>query len=242
MLSGLDLAVVGISGLVAALVGSVAGTGGTLVLMPVLVMYFGIQDATVLVTIGNLSANLSRTAINRRDLDLRVVAWFALGAVPLSILGTWLFTITAPPVLTRLLGAFLLTVLVWRRLKPVPPPKRGPVWFLPVGAGFGFLSGLVSGIGALMAPFYLAYGLTRNAYIGTDAFATVFMQVTKLATFGATQFISWRVVVPGLLLVPCMIVGTVMGRRLVDRLSERAFSLLIEAVMLGSGLLFLVRG
>lgn len=242
MLNWLDLAVVCATGFASAFIGSVAGTGGTLVLMPVLVIYFGIQDATVLITVGNLAANLSRTAVNWRELDLKVVAWFALGAIPLSVLGTWLFTISAPEYMARLLGAFILAVVVWRRLKPHPPPKREAVWFLPVGAGFGFLSGLVPGVGVLMVPFYLAHGLTRNAYIGTDAFATVFMQVTKLATLGAAQFVTAAVVVNGLVLVPFMIFGTLIGRRLVDRLSERVFALLIEAVMVVSGLNFLVRG
>ena len=41
------------------------------------------------------------------------------------------------------------------------------------GAGvFGFLYGLTEGIGALMAPVFLAYGLVKGAYIGTDALST----------------------------------------------------------------------
>jgi uncharacterized protein len=237
-----DLAVVCGTGFCAALVGSVAGTGGTLLLMPVLILYFGIQDATVLVTVGNLSANISRSVVNRRELEWRVVMWFALGAVPLSILGTWLFTLAAPGFLTRLFGAFMLGVVIWRHLRTHPPKKRSPVWFLPVGATFGFLSGLVAGVGPLMAPFYLAYGLTRNGYIGTDALATVFMQTTKLATLGAAQFVTWPVVVNGMLLVPFMIAGTIAGKHLVDRLSERAFGLMMEGVMVVAGLRFLFKG
>jgi uncharacterized protein len=242
VLSWLDLTVVCGTGLVAALVGSIAGTGGTLVMMPVLVLYFGIQDATVLVTIGNLAANISRTVFSRKELDLPVVWWYALGAVPMAILGTYLFTLAAPTLLTRLLGAFLLAVVVWRRVHAHPPKLRAAVWFLPVGVVFGFISGLVSGVGALVAPFYLAYGLTRNAYIGTDAFATVFMQVAKLGTFGATRFVSWPVLVSGMALVPCMIAGTWLGKHVLDRVSERAFSGMMEIVMVAAGCGFLLRG
>jgi uncharacterized membrane protein YfcA len=237
-----DLAVICGTGLVAAFVGSVAGTGGTQLLLPVLVLYFGIQDATVLVTVGNLSANLSRTVVNRKELDLKVVGWFALGALPLAVLGTWLFTLAAPAFLTRLLGAFMLGVVVWRRVNPHPPRKRAAVWFLPVGAGFGFLSGLVAGIGPLMAPFYLAYGLTRNAYIGTDAFATVFMQAAKLGTLGARHFVTAPVALNALALVPFMIGGTLLGKRLLERMPEKVFAAIIEAVMVVAGLKFLIAG
>jgi uncharacterized protein len=242
VLDWLDLGFVAFTALASAFVGSVAGSGGTLVLMPVLVLYFGIQEATVLVTVANLSANLSRAFFNRRELDLKVVGWFILGAMPLSILGTWLFTITAPDFLTRLLGGFLLVMVVWRHIKTRPLPKRSAAWFFPVGAGYGFLSGLVSAAGALVAPFYLAYGLSRNAYIGTDALATAFMQSTKLATLGAAHFVSWTVFAKGLLLVPFMIVGTLTGKHLLARLSERTFALIIEAVMILAGVHFLIRG
>ena len=75
-----------------------------------------------------------------------------------------------------------------------------------------------------------------------DAFATVFMQSTKLATFGASRFVNWDSVVYGLVLVPCMVTGTFIGKHTLDRLSERLFALIIEAVMVVSGLNFLLRG
>src|SRR5215475_13530165 len=91
--------------------GSVAGTGGTAVLLPVLVQYFGIQAAVPMVTLANLAANVSRAVVHGREVDRSVVAWFTLGSLPLSVFGTWLFTVATPEVLTRLLGAFLLAVV-----------------------------------------------------------------------------------------------------------------------------------
>ncbi len=34
-----------------------------------------------------------------------------------------------------------------------------------------------------MAPFFLAYGLVKGAYIGTKALSTVVMHVTKLGAY-----------------------------------------------------------
>ena len=45
---------------------------------------------------------------NRRDLVWPVAGWFALGAVPLAVLGGLLFAAAPAPFLTRVLGAFLL--------------------------------------------------------------------------------------------------------------------------------------
>lgn len=238
----LDIAVLASTALFSAVLGSVAGTGGTAVLLPVLVHYFGIQVAVPIVTLANCAANMSRAVIHRHEVDRQVVVWFTIGSLPLTVLGTWLFTVAAPEVLTRLLGAFLLAMVVWRRLWPMPAKQRSPTWFLPLGVGFGLLNGLVSGIGPLMAPFFLAYGLMKGSYIGTDALLTVFMQGTKLAVFGGTQFLTLPVFVYGALLVPCMFAGALLGKRLLDRLPTWGFTLIIEFTLVLAGLDFLLRG
>jgi uncharacterized membrane protein YfcA len=237
-----DLPVLGLVAAFSAFVGSVAGSGGSTILLPVLVLFYGIRDAVPIIAIANLSANVSRVAINRREIVFPVVGWFALGAIPMDALGAWLFTITAPELLTRLLGALLITVVVWRRLRPRPPAQRSAVWFLPVGAGFGFLEGIMGSVGPLMAPFFLAFGLVKNAYIGTDALATVAMQSTKLTVFGGARLLTPNILVAGFTLVPFMILGTIVGKRTLDLLPERVFMLLIEGVLVLAGLNFLIRG
>ena len=238
----IDLLILSATALFSAILGSVAGTGGASVLLPVLVYYFGIQAAVPMVTLANLTANISRVWVHWREIDRRVVLWFILGAVPLTILGTWIFTRAEPGLLTRLLGAFLLIVVAWRRLRPKPPGGMAAVWFLPLGAGFGLLNGLVSGIGPLMAPFFLGYGLLRGAYIGTDALATVFMQGTKLAMFGVTNFLSTTVLLHGGLLIPFMVLGPMIGKRVLDRLPNWVFAAILELTLVVAGLDFLLRG
>lgn len=62
---------------------------------------------------GELVGNGSRVWFNRRELDCRIVGWFALGAVPTALAGGLLFARAPLAFLTRLLGAFLLVVIVF---------------------------------------------------------------------------------------------------------------------------------
>ena len=242
MLDAVGLSLVALTALFSALLGSVAGSGGSAVLLPVLVLYFGIRDAVAIITIANLAANVSRAVINRREIVFPVVGWFALGTVPTALLGAYLFTITAPETLTHLLGAVLIGLVLWRRLRPMLPTKRSVRWFFPVGATFGFLEGVIGSAGPLMAPFFLAFGLVKGAYIGTDALATVAIQTSKLAVFGGAELIGTRELAMGLTLVPFMIAGTLVGKKLLDRVSERAFAGIVEVMLVAAGLNFLVRG
>src|SRR2546426_12443311 len=92
----------------------------------------------------------------------------------------------------------------------------------------------------MYAPFFLAYGLVKGAYIGTEALATVVMHLAKLAAYQGTAILTLRAVAVGLALGPIMIFGSYAGKRILDRLPERTFVLIIELVLAGTGLWFLV--
>jgi hypothetical protein len=88
-MDALDIGVLAGTALFSTMLGSVAGTGGTTVLLPVLVHYFGIQAAVPMVTLANLAANVSRAVVHGREVDRPVVGWFTLGSLPLTVLGAW---------------------------------------------------------------------------------------------------------------------------------------------------------
>lgn len=237
-----DLLLVATAAFIAATLAAVAGFGGAAVLLPVLVASFGVRDAIPILTVAQLIGNGSRVWFNRRELQLPVVGWFALGAVPFAFAGGLLFAAAPLSPLTRLLGLFLLLTVAWRHLRP-GPPRRPPLRsFALIGALFSFLSALLGSVGPLMAPFFLAYGLVKGAYIGTEALSTVVMHVTKLVAYGQASILTLRSLAIGVALGPLMVVGSALGKRIVDRLPERAFVLLIEAVLVVAGLSFLVGG
>lgn len=237
-----ELLLLGGAALLASTLAAVAGFGGAAVLLPVLVAAFGIRDAIPILTVAQLIGNGARVILNRHELDLRVVGWFALGGVPAALVGGVLFAHAPLTALTRVLGAFLLLVVAWRHLRPGPPRRLPLPAFAPLGAIFSFLSALLGSVGPLMAPFFLAYGLVKGAYIGTEALTTVVMHVTKLVAYGGTSILSVGSVGIGLALGPLMIAGSFVGKRIVDRLPERIFVAIIELVLVAAGLSFLIRG
>lgn len=227
--------------LLASTLAGVTGFGGAAVLLPALVAIFGIREAVPILTVAQLIGNASRVWFNRRELNWRVVAWFALGALPLALLGGYLFAKAPLAPLTRLLGVFLLLVVVWRHARP--KPASFPVAsFAGIGAGASFLSALLGSVGPIMAPFFLGYGLVKSAYIGTEALSTVVMRIATLFAYHQTAVLTAFDVWIGLLLGPVMILGSFLGKRIVDRLPEKAFVAIIEGVLVVAGLLFLILG
>ena len=241
-MSVLNLILLAGGAFVASMLAAVAGFGGAAVLLPLLVPIFGVREAIPILTVAQLLGNLSRAWFNQRELDLRVVGWFALTGVPAALVGGFLFASAPLPFLTRLLGIFLISVVVYRRAgrsSAMRIPLRG---FAIVGAVFSFLSALLGSVGPIMIPFFLAYGLVKGALIGTEALATVVMHVTKLIAYGSTAVLTRHSITVGLGLGVIMIFGSLIGKKILDRLPERIFVFLIEATLLVAGLRFLIYG
>jgi uncharacterized membrane protein YfcA len=241
-LNWLDTPVLIGTALLAALIGSVTGGGVTIILLPVLVFHFGIQVAMPIVTLALFAAGASRVAVYRRDIDVPVVLWFTLGSLPLTGVGTYLFTIAAPDLLTRVLGGFLIGAVVCQRRFTKPLSTFATAWFLPIGAAFGFLTGITAAVATVLAPFFLGYGLRKGAYVGTLGLNVFIIQIVKLAVFGSRNFLHPPVLLYGTLLVPFMIGGTMLGKKLLERVSEPFFIVMIEVVMILAGLNFIIRG
>lgn len=229
-------------GFVAGTVAAVSGFGGAAILTPALVAFFGMRDAVPILTVAQLIGNGSRVWFNRRELDWAVVRWFALGAIPLALLGGTLFARAPLSALTRLLGAFLIALVIWHRTGRTLPRVRSVRSFAAIGAISSFISALLGTVGPLTAPLFLSYGLVKGAYIGTEALATVIVHLTKLVAYGQASLLGSRTLAVGLALGPTLVAGSWVGKQLVDRLPERAFVLLIDGVLLVAGLLFVWRG
>jgi uncharacterized membrane protein YfcA len=219
---------------------AVAGFGGATLLLPVFVAVFGARDAVAILTVAQLASNASRVWFNRGEVDRRLVGVFGAGAVPAAIVGSLLFATAPLPALTRVIGAFLLLMVLWRRLRPAA--RLDDRAFAAVGAASGFGSALVGSVGPMAAPFFLARGLVRGGYIGTEAAAAVVTHLTKLVVFGAAAVLTLRLGLIGLALAPAATAGAWLGKRIVDRLPVATFVALVEVGLVAAGLLLLMGG
>ena len=235
----LRLLLLAVTALIAATLAAVTGFGGAAVLLPILVLVFGLRDAIPILTVAQLIGNTSRVWFNRVELDWRVVAWFALGGIPTALVGGVVFAHAPLAALTRVLGGFLILIVIWRHLPNTSKWKPSLKSFALVGAGSSFLSALLGSVGPLMAPFFLAYGLVKGAYIGTEALSTVVMHSAKLVAYRESAILPLHSVLIGLALGPLMVAGSFAGKRIVDRLPERGFVLIIDLTLVAAGFLFI---
>ena len=165
----------------------------------------------------------------------------AKSSAPLNI-GGIIFAKAPGTALVRALGVFLVLMVVYRHTqwgKHRTMTLRG---FIPLGATSGILSAVLGTVGPFAAPFFLAFGLVRGVYIGTEAMTAVIMHITKLAVYGSYALIGLRTLLIGLAIGAVMLLGTFIGKNLLNKVPDRVFPYIIEGAMLTSGVVFIIRG
>ena len=230
----------GAAAIVASSIGGVAGFGTGAIMIPVIAWTMGPKATVPVLTVGMFIGSGARLWFNRHDVDVRVAGAYLIGAIPCGVLGAMLYSSIEGPWISRLLGAFLLVAVPGRRWLTAHGLRVRLSHFPLIGGVFGFLGSLVGAIGPVVSPFFLAHGLMRGAYVSTDALCTVGNYLTRGLVFQRYQLMTEATVVVGLYIGVIMIGGAWIGRRLLDRLSERRFLRLIEALLIVCGLQMLL--
>lgn len=234
--------VVGATALFAATLGGITGMSTGIIALPILAFAFGVREAVPIVTVAILFTTASRAVANRTFINRRVVLWYSLGAVPSATVGGIVFAHAPAGLLARALGFFLLALVAWRHL-PLGREQRIPLrGFAVLGLGQGFLSALFGGAGPFGAHFFLAYGLLRNAFVGTVAVGTFFVNVIKATVYGQFDLVDRDLLVVAVAVGLVMAVGAYAGSRIVKYVSDRAFIFIVEGAMLLSGVALLATG
>lgn len=222
-----------ISGWLAATVSGAAGFGGALLLLPILALTVGGKAAVPVLTIAQLLGNMSRAGFGWREIRWRPALIFSAGAVPASVLGSRLFIALPPAMILRLIGVFLLVVVGLRHTRL----GNGQVheWLLaPAGAAVGFLSAVAGSAGPLGAAVFLGLKLPAQAYVASEAVTAVFLHLAKSIMYGRYSAMTSGDLLRGLVLGGAMVAGSWTGRKLIDRLPEKGFALLVEVLLIVS--------
>jgi uncharacterized protein len=226
-------------GLVAGTLSGIVGFGASIMLMPALMLAFGPQEAVPIMAIAALLANFSRVVVWWREVDWRANAYYCVTAIPAAALGARTLLILDPRVVEGTLGVLFLLMIPARRWL-LAQGLRIKAWhLLLVGAGIGFLSGMVASTGPINTPFFLAYGLIKGAYLATEAMGSMAIGITKALVFRRFDALPFETVLHGLIVGASLMVGSRLAKGFVLRLDAHQFRVLMDCLLAGAGIVLL---
>lgn len=226
-------------GLVAGTLGGIVGFGASIMLMPALVLVFGPQRAVPIMAIAGIMGNASRVAAWWNEVNWRTTLAFSAGAIPGVVLGARTLLALPPGVVEAFLGVFFIALIPVRRWMAVQHWKLNLWHMAAVGAGIGFLSGIVASTGPLNTPFFLMHGLVKGAFLGTEAAASMVMFIAKAITFRSLGALPLPVITEGLIVGSSLVAGAFIGKHYVRLIAPEKFKLLMDGLLLVAGVVML---
>ena len=226
-------------GLVSGTLSGIVGFGASIMLMPVLMLAFGPLEAVPIMAIAALLANFSRVVVWWREVDWRANTYYCATAIPAAALGARTLLILEPRLVEGILGAMFLLMIPARRWLLARGLRINAWQMALVGAGIGFLSGMVASTGPINTPFYLAYGLVKGGYLATEALGSMAIGITKAIVFQRFNALPWETVARGLVIGATLMIGSRLAKGFVLRLDAHQFRVLMDCLLAGAGLMLL---
>lgn len=134
--------------------------------------------------------------------------------------------------LRPILGAVVLVLALLQSLRMWRPDAFAHVpharWFaVSLGLVTGFTTMLVNGAGPIVALYLLAVSLPKYEFVGTSAWFFLIINVFKLPFSTSLGLIDPHTLAINALLAPCVVVGLLVGRRLVRVVPQKLFDSLL---------------
>ena len=207
-----------------------AGLGGSLVLVPTLVLFLGTKEGVALAALLLAGNNVLKIVAYRKTLPFRAAAGITVLIVIGAAAGSALLVEAPTGLVTGAVVAMFVMTIVAERMD-LGSARAG---FAPLLAlASGALSGFSGTSGPLKGAAIRNLDLDRRHFVGAASLASFAGDATKTAIFADSQLLGRTSVLLALASVPLMALGTLTGSRLNSRIGEQSFAVLFWTVMGG---------
>lgn len=223
--------------LLAEIIGTVGGFGSSVFFVPIGNFYFDFHSVLGLTAVFHLSSNLSKIALFRNGLDKKLLLYIGLPSALFVILGGILSKYLQSYWLEILLGIFLVAMSLVFLIKKdliIPPNKKNAT----LGGVFsGFSAGLLGTGGAIRGLTMAAFNLEKSVFIATSAAIDMMIDLSRTVVYYQNGFIHQHdmVYVPFLFVIG--LVGSYLGKQLLDYIPQVKFRMISLVLILLIGLI-----
>lgn len=241
----LQVLILTIAAFITATISGTIGMGGGTLLLATMFCFLPHGQAIPVHATVQLVSNGTRVLALWKHVDWPTVARFAIGAIPGGAAGAvLLWSLGEPdrtePYLKALIGIYVLAITF------VPIPKGGSrpggrFDFTILGFVGGSAAVTVGAVGPLIAPLFARRNFVKEHLVATKAVCQTMLHVVKIPTFavlGTIQYANFSVLIVAMIVV--VVPGTLLGKRILSRVSPGSFVALYRIAMAVAGLKVLV--
>ena len=223
------------AGLVAGLISGTVGFGGSLILLPTVTSFFGIEVAVPMATVAQLLSNIFRMGAGVKAIRWRKVWQFLILAAPLTVAGAYGFVVVPKELMTRILCAVLVIFAILELYQKITLPKSRMTMI--VGGGIsGVINGLLCLSGPVSSAVFLTLGLSPVAYIATEAASATIMHIVQMVMYGEFGLLDIKVLLDGIYIGVAMSLGNFFAMKRIQTIKRRNYRKIVAVVMIAASI------
>ena len=229
----MDIVLIAALTLLASTVGTFTGFGTSTIMVPVLAAFLPLPQVLLLVGIIHWFGDIWKILLFRSGARWTLILLFGGTGIVASVIGGLLVFQTPEGVLARALGAFLLVYVAFIFAKPRFKVPQTTLTAISGGLLHGFAAGIFGMGGAVRGAFLAAFDLPKAVYILTSGAIGLIVDSGRIATYWSQGASFETRLLWGLLLfVPVSFAGAKIAERIVERVPQERFRVVV-AVFLG---------
>ena len=222
------LGIITIVALLGSLISGVFGIGGGILLISVMAQYF---SPTILIPLHAsvlLVSNISRSAMNFKNIKWKITLHFAWGC-PIGVALASFFVTKIPEGAFQIILGSSIILLTWMPKIKKTPKIHGKFFLL--GLCSSFLSMFIGATGPLIMAFYSRENLSKEELVATESAGQIFTHSLKIISY---TFLGFQVVEYGpLLSVFCLaaIIGAALSKMILTKISDKLFTIGLKTLL-----------
>lgn len=226
---------------IAGSIAAVTGFGIGSVLTPTLGLIVDTKTAVAAVSIPHLVGTAVRFWKLRTDVDRRTLWRFGVPSAAGGLTGALLHERMTSPWLTTLFGALLIFVAASELTGLAPRMRFKGALAWTAGALSGLLGGLVGNQGGIRSAALLGFDLPKRTFVATATAVALIVDGARMPVYLVTEGHDLRLLaLPIAVGIAGVIVGTLVGGRLLARVPERRFRVVVAVVLAALGATILI--
>jgi uncharacterized protein len=227
--------------LIAEIIGTISGFGSSVFFVPVAAYFFDFHSVLGITALFHVFSNLSKIYFFKRGVNWRIVLYLGIPAILFVSFGAYLSKFFDSTILEVILAFFLIgfsiLFLVAQNFIIKPTHANSVIG----GSISGFVAGLLGTGGAIRGMTLAAFNLNKDVFIATSAVIDFGVDLSRGVVYFSNGYMHWHDLKYLLILIVVSIVGTYIGKLVLDKVSETTFKRIVLFVILGIGIATLLQ-
>ncbi|MGR3809006.1 sulfite exporter TauE/SafE family protein [Jiulongibacter sp. NS-SX5] len=227
--------------LIAEILGTVGGFGSSVFFVPMAGYFYDFHAVLGLTAFYHLFSNISKIVLFFKGIDKRIFLWIGLPSILMVIIGAYFSRFLSGGIGDLVLGVFLFGFSLFLLLKPSFVFKQTAGNSIFGGALSGLTAGLLGTGGAVRGLTLASFDIPKATFLATSALIDFGVDGSRFVVYYLQDYITKDMLfkAPALLLIS--FVGTYIGKKALQRISQESFRKIALWLILGIGLASIVR-